>query len=75
MNKNGVRWEKPVYTIDKLGTPAIPRLRITHHGYVNLKDRKILPLGSLIGCDNDLKKDTKAGIRVIFFWRFFILFF
>jgi adenine deaminase len=39
-----VRWEKPVLTIDTLGTPAIPHLRITHQGYVNLKDRKILSL-------------------------------
>lgn len=44
LKKNGVRWEKPILTIDTLGTPAIPHLRITHQGYVNLKDRKILPL-------------------------------
>ena len=44
LKKNGVRLEKPVLTIDTLGTPAIPHLRITHHGYVNLKDRRILPL-------------------------------
>jgi adenine deaminase len=44
LKKNGVRWEKPILTIDTLGTPAIPHLRITHHGYVNLKDRKILSL-------------------------------
>jgi len=44
LKKNGVRWKKPILTIDTLGTPAIPHLRITHHGYVNLKDRKILPL-------------------------------
>jgi adenine deaminase len=44
LSKNGVRWEKPILTIDTLGTPAIPHLRITHHGYVRLKDRKILPL-------------------------------
>jgi len=42
MNKNGVRWEKPVYTIDKLAMPATPHLRMTYPGYVNLKDRKIL---------------------------------
>ena len=41
---NGVKWEKPILTIDTLGTPAIPHLRITHQGYVNLKDRKILSL-------------------------------
>jgi adenine deaminase len=44
LKENGVRLEKPALTIDTLGTPAIPHLRITHHGYVNLKDRKILPL-------------------------------
>jgi adenine deaminase len=44
LKRNGVRWEKPILTIDTLGTPAIPHLRITHHGYVNLKDRKILSL-------------------------------
>jgi len=42
LKKNGVRWEKPTLTVDTLGTPAIPRLKMTHHGYVNLKDRKIL---------------------------------
>ncbi len=41
---NGVKWEKAVLTIDTLGTPAIPHLRITHHGYVRLKDRRILSL-------------------------------
>jgi adenine deaminase len=44
LKENGVEWEKPILTIDTLGTPAIPHLRITHHGYVRLKDRKILPL-------------------------------
>jgi adenine deaminase len=44
LKRNGVRWEKPILTVDTLGTPAIPFLRITHHGYVNLKDRKILSL-------------------------------
>ena len=42
LRENGVKWEKPVLTIDTLGTPAIPHLRITHHGYVRLKDRKTL---------------------------------
>lgn len=45
--ENGVKWEKPVLTIDTLGSPAIPHLRITHNGYVNLKDRKILSLDIL----------------------------
>jgi adenine deaminase len=30
--------------IDTLSTTAIPHLRITHHGYVRLRDRKELPL-------------------------------
>ena len=44
LKKNGVKWEKPILTVDTLGTPAIPNLRITHHGYVRLKDREILSL-------------------------------
>jgi adenine deaminase len=44
LRKNGVKWEKPVLTIDTLGTPAIPHLKISHHGYVRLKDREILSL-------------------------------
>jgi adenine deaminase len=44
LKRNGVRWEKPMLTIDTLGTPAIPHLRMTHHGYVRLKDRAVLPL-------------------------------
>ncbi len=42
LKKGGVKWETPVLTIDTLGTPAIPHLKITHHGYVRLRDRKIL---------------------------------
>ncbi|MGD0917640.1 MAG: adenine deaminase C-terminal domain-containing protein [Thermodesulfobacteriota bacterium] len=44
LRKNGVKWGKPLLTIDTLGTPAIPHLRMTHQGYVRLKDWKILPL-------------------------------
>ena len=44
LKRNGVKWEKPTLTVDTLGTPAIPHLRITHHGYVRLRDREILPL-------------------------------
>jgi adenine deaminase len=44
LRKNGVKWEKPTLTVDTLGTAAIPHLRITHQGYVNLKDRKVLPV-------------------------------
>jgi adenine deaminase len=42
LKRNGVRWEKPMLTIDILGTPAIPHLRITHQGYVRLRDRQVL---------------------------------
>ncbi len=44
LRKNGVKWEKPILTVDTFGTPAIPSLRITNHGYVRLKDRKVLSL-------------------------------
>jgi adenine deaminase len=44
MKRNGVKFQKPILTIDVLTTPAIPHLKITHHGYVSLRDRKILPL-------------------------------
>jgi adenine deaminase len=44
LRKNGARWEKPALTVDTLGTPAIPHLRITHQGYVRLRDQKILLL-------------------------------
>ena len=44
LEENGVRWERPVLTLDTLTSPAIPQLRITHRGYVRLKDREILPL-------------------------------
>ncbi len=44
LRENGVKWEKPVFTVDTLGTPTLPHLRITHQGYVNVKDKKVLPL-------------------------------
>ena len=44
MERNGVRLKKPLLTIDVLETPAIPHLRMTHHGYVRLRDRKVLSL-------------------------------
>lgn len=40
----GVLWEKPMLTLNTLGTAAIPHLRITHQGYVRLRDRAVLPL-------------------------------
>ena len=44
LRENGVKWEKPILTVDTFGTPAIPNLRITNHGYVRLRDRKVLSL-------------------------------
>jgi adenine deaminase len=44
LRENGVKWGKPVLTVDTLGTPTRPHLRITHQGYINVKDRKILPV-------------------------------
>ena len=44
LRQNGVKWEKPILTVDTFGTPAIPSLRITYHGYVRLKHREILSL-------------------------------
>lgn len=46
LRNNGVLWEKPVLTLDTLTTASIPHLRITHEGYVRLKDRQLLPLTS-----------------------------
>jgi adenine deaminase len=42
LKKNGVGFEKPLLTLDTLTSPAIPHLRITHHGYVRVRDRKVL---------------------------------
>jgi adenine deaminase len=44
MRENGVKWEKPVLTVDTLINPTMPHLRITHHGYVDIKNRRILSL-------------------------------
>ncbi len=44
LKKNGVTWEKPMLTVDVLGSPAIPHLKISHEGYVRLRDQKTLPL-------------------------------
>lgn len=44
LRENGVRWDKPILTVDTLTTPAIPHLRITHRGYVRVRDRKLLNL-------------------------------
>jgi adenine deaminase len=42
LQEKGVAWEKPLTTLDTLTTPAIPHIRITHNGYVRLKDRAVL---------------------------------
>jgi adenine deaminase len=44
LRKNGVPWEKPMLTVDILGSPAIPHLKISHEGYVRLRDQRVLPL-------------------------------
>jgi adenine deaminase len=44
MARAGVSWDKSLLTIDTLATAAIPHLRITHRGYVRLKDRALLGL-------------------------------
>jgi adenine deaminase len=44
LRENGAKWERPVLTLDTLGSPTIPQLRITHRGYVRLKDRQVLSL-------------------------------
>lgn len=44
LRRFGAKGEKPVLTISTLTTAAIPHLRITHNGYVRLKDRKILSI-------------------------------
>jgi adenine deaminase len=42
LQRNGTKWEKPMLTVDTLTTAAIPHLRISHNGYVRLKDRTVL---------------------------------
>ena len=42
LRENGVPWENPLLTLDTLTGCAIPHLRITHHGYVRMKDRQAL---------------------------------
>jgi adenine deaminase len=42
LKRNGVKFEKPLLTLDTLTSPAIPHMRITHNGYVRVRDRKIL---------------------------------
>jgi len=44
LRERGVPWKTPILTVDTLGTAAIPHFRINHDGYVNLRDRRILPV-------------------------------
>jgi adenine deaminase len=44
LGRNGVKWERPVLTVDTLASPSIPHLRISHEGYVRFKDWKVLPV-------------------------------
>jgi len=39
----GVPWDDPLLAVDTLTTPAIPHLRLTHRGYLRLRDRALLP--------------------------------
>ncbi len=41
LRNHGVIWEKPLLTLDTLTTAAIPHFRLTHGGYVRLKDREV----------------------------------
>jgi len=56
LKENGVKWEKPMLTVDTLGTPAIPNLRMTHHGYVRVKDRAILSMEIANGVEENRKE-------------------
>jgi adenine deaminase len=42
LRENGVPWENPILTINTLGAAAIPHFRLTHNGYVRLRDRAVL---------------------------------
>jgi len=43
LHRAGVSWENPILAVETLTTPAIPQLRVTHRGYVRLRDRALLP--------------------------------
>ncbi len=43
-DSGGVPWEKPMLSLVTLGSAAIPHLRITHEGYVRLKDFALLDI-------------------------------
>ncbi len=61
LKKNGVKWEKPMLTVDTLGTPAIPHLRINHDGYVRVRDREILSVEPPDEVEETPGKSSKAG--------------
>lgn len=42
LHQAGVLWDDPLLAVDTLTTPAIPHLRVTHRGYVRLRDRALL---------------------------------
>jgi adenine deaminase len=42
LHENGVTFEKALLTLETITTAAIPHFRITHNGYVRLKDRALL---------------------------------
>lgn len=44
LKQNGVPWENPLLTLNTQGNAAIPHVRLTHQGYVRMKDREVLPL-------------------------------
>ena len=44
LKQNGVPWENPLLTLNTQGNAAIPHFRLTHEGYVRMKDRKVLSL-------------------------------
>src|SRR5680860_1567613 len=39
LQEAGVPWENPLLAVDTLTSPAIPHLRVSHRGYVRLRDR------------------------------------
>jgi len=42
LQEAGVPWENPLLAVDTLTSPAIPHLRVSHRGYVRLRDRALL---------------------------------
>jgi adenine deaminase len=44
LKQNGVPWENPLLTLNTQGNAAIPHFRLTHQGYVRMKDREVLSL-------------------------------